>query len=74
MQLESFSQRLFSIDNKNKFESLVLEVFHFQSSANIIYREFIKGLGIDSSLVNEIKKIPFLPVEFFMSHKIITGE
>ena len=74
MHLESFSQRLFSIDNTNKFESLALEVFHFQSAGNIIYSEFIKGLGIDSSLVNEIKKIPFLPVEFFKSHKIITGE
>ncbi len=74
MNLESFIQKLFSISNKKEFERLALEVFQFQYTGNKVYGEFIKGLGIDPASVNDIKKIPFLPVEFFKSHKIITGD
>jgi hypothetical protein len=58
MNLETFTQKLFSISNESDFERLALEVFNFQSTGNVIYREFINGLGIAPASINDIKKIP----------------
>ncbi len=57
---------------KDRFEATALSVFHFQYSNNEIYRQFCQALKIDSSSVNSLKKIPFLPIRFFKSHQVIT--
>lgn len=56
------------------FEELALEAFRFQSSQNQVYRAYIQALGIDPSTVNQLEKIPFLPIRFFKSHTVMAGE
>lgn len=56
------------------FETLALEIFRFQYNHNPIYRSFIQTLKIDPGSVNNIYKIPFLPIRFFKTHEIKTGE
>jgi hypothetical protein len=58
--------------NQNNFEALALEIFHFQYNNNPVYYQFCQSLNIDESSVNEIKKIPFLPISFFKTHRINT--
>lgn len=52
------------------FERIALEVFRFQASACEPYRRYIDLLGIDPVTVTETTDIPYLPVEFFKSHRI----
>lgn len=52
------------------FERTALEVFRFQASACEPYRRYIDLLGINPSEVVDIKDIPYLPVEFFKTHRI----
>ena len=55
------------------FELLSLETFGRQYLENSNYRTFCKLLGKDISNVKSLAEIPFLPVEFFKTHAIKTG-
>ena len=66
-------QQVFSISNRQQFDENALQVFRFQAENNAIYSQFIKGLNVDPASVNDIYKIPFLPVEFFKSQEIVSS-
>jgi phenylacetate-coenzyme A ligase PaaK-like adenylate-forming protein len=65
--------KIFTINNSKDFKSIALDVFKLQASKNSVYREFINYLNIDISKVTELEQIPFLPIEFFKTHKVVTG-
>lgn len=65
-------KRIFQIDNTESFNELALEIFYFQYENNPVYKTFVQKLGIDISQISNIKEIPFLPIEFFKSHKILS--
>lgn len=65
--------RIFSISDAKEFNDLALEIFLYQSSENPVYSKYIKLLGIAPESVSVIEEIPFLPVEFFRDHKVVTG-
>jgi phenylacetate-coenzyme A ligase PaaK-like adenylate-forming protein len=67
-------EQIFSIDNKEQFNEVALQVFRHQATACAVYSEFIKGLRVDVTNVQHIEDIPFLPIEFFKSHKIVSNE
>ena len=67
------AQSIFRVKSDNSFLKKALEVFRFQSEGNPVYKEFIEKLGIDRSNVRTLEAIPFLPVEFFKTRKVITG-
>jgi phenylacetate-coenzyme A ligase PaaK-like adenylate-forming protein len=67
------SERIFDIKDHDSFRNSALDIFRSQSAGNRIYGEFLESLGVDPSSVKSISQIPFLPVEFFKSHIIITG-
>lgn len=56
-----------------RFEALALEVFRFQASACEPYRQYIELLGLNPFEVTDIKCIPYLPVEFFKTHRIYSA-
>ncbi|WDF56650.1 LuxE/PaaK family acyltransferase [Mucilaginibacter sp. KACC 22063] len=66
-------QQIFSISNQQQFTEAAVQVFQFQSQHNEIYASFVNGLGIDANQVTSIKQIPFLPVEFFKSHHVVSN-
>ena len=55
------------------FETLALGLFHYQYHNNILYRQFCEALKIDPGAINTITQIPFLPISFFKSHDVTTG-
>lgn len=65
-------EQVFSITNDEQFSRVALQVFRHQAEACAVYREFIKGLRIDAAAVKQIDDIPFLPIEFFKSHNIVS--
>ncbi|RXF71193.1 acyl transferase [Arcticibacter tournemirensis] len=69
-----FSKPLFSIQSDSDFNQLAIETFQFQAAKNQVYSRFVEALRIDRDKVNEVSRIPFLPVEFFKSHAVKSGE
>ena len=61
-----------AIQSKDEFESKALDVFRFQIKNNPIYNEFCHYLGRSSSSVKKLQQIPFLPIHFFKSKKVVT--
>jgi phenylacetate-coenzyme A ligase PaaK-like adenylate-forming protein len=55
------------------FDSLCLSVFKVQSESNPVYKAFLDGLGVNPSSILKPADIPFLPIEFFKSQRVLTG-
>lgn len=64
-------QSLFDNHSPAEFESMALEVFRFQYRNNMVYNEFCTHLGKLPEAVNRWEDIPFLPIEFFKSKKVV---
>ena len=65
--------KIFSVTEKS-FGQLALDIFHFQYGVNKVYNSYVNALGIAPSTVDEIEKIPFLPISFFKTDEIKTGK
>jgi phenylacetate-coenzyme A ligase PaaK-like adenylate-forming protein len=63
---------IFSISSPSEFKKLALAVFNYQAAENTVYKNFIRTLKINPDTIHELEQIPFLPIEFFKSHQIIT--
>ncbi len=67
------SQDIFSISNGKQFEKIALKIFRFQYESNSVYREFCELLKIEKGSVKSLQQIPFLPIQFFKSHDIVSS-
>jgi len=56
------------------FEKIALETFSHQHQSNPVYRSYCDLLNIDPSEVNELTKIPFLPIDFFKQKAVKSFE
>lgn len=65
------SKELFSVSDQQSFEALSLEIFHYQVRKNEVYGRFVANLGLDIEHIKDFKSIPYLPIEFFKSQKIV---
>jgi len=65
---------IFNIQTEQDFNSFALRVFKHQFQNNSVYRSFCDLLYIHPSDVDEVEKIPFLPIQFFKSHKVISSK
>lgn len=74
MGSEHLKKRIFNIKSTGEFRECALEVFNHQYNKNPVYHDFIMSLGRVPEEIRTPEDIPFLPVEFFRNHKIITGE
>lgn len=54
------------------FEEKALQLFRFQYQNNNVYRQWCSILGVEVNSVNSLTAIPFLPVSFFKTHKVVT--
>jgi hypothetical protein len=52
---------------------MALKVFRFQHENNIVYREFCNFLNTDVQKVKSLEQIPFLPIQFFKSHDVVSN-
>ncbi len=65
---------IFNIQTPTEFETASLEVFKFQFENNRVYRSFCDLLYIHPSDVKQIEQIPFLPIQFFKSHEVLSSK
>lgn len=65
---------IFSISNNKQFEKIALKVFRFQYDNNSVYREFCQFLNVEKQQVKSLEQIPFLPIQFFKSHEVLSSQ
>jgi len=66
-------QDIFTISTHKQFEKIALKVFRFQYENNLVYREFCDFLKIDKQSVKTLQQIPFLPIQFFKNHNVVSN-
>lgn len=64
---------IFSISSQKQFDKIALKTFRFQYDNNTVYRTFCEYLKVDKQDIKLVSQIPFLPIQFFKSHDIVTG-
>lgn len=64
----------FDLNTPKDFEKEALKVFNYQAINNKVYADFLHFLGVDIQAINSLEKIPFLPISFFKTHKIISSK
>ncbi|QBO58556.1 LuxE/PaaK family acyltransferase [Chryseobacterium salivictor] len=64
-------KNIFNIKTVTDFQQKCLETFHYQYQNIEVYRKFVDYLNIKPDDIQEIEKIPFLPIEMFKNHTIL---
>jgi len=68
-------QRLLHLqDNQKDFESLCFDLFAIQKEENLVYKQYLTALQKHTLKPKRIEDIPCLPIQFFKSHEIKTGQ
>lgn len=70
---QAFTDRIFTLQ-EHELEGAAIELFRYQYRENNIYRAYVDALKVDPAGVREIKKVPFLPIQFFKSHRVVCGD
>ena len=65
--------KIFNIQNAHQFSEVALAVFQHQFKHNKVYRSFCDLLFIHPSEVSKVEEIPFLPIQFFKSRKVLSS-
>jgi phenylacetate-coenzyme A ligase PaaK-like adenylate-forming protein len=64
---------IFTISTQKQFEKIALKTFRFQYENNLVYKEFCDLLQTNVSKVKSLEQIPFLPIQFFKSHHVVSN-
>jgi len=56
------------------FSALAISIFRRQAIQNPVYAAYLGHLKVDEAKVKAIREIPFLPISFFKSHVLKSGE
>jgi len=72
--MNEIKNKIFKIRSSKDFETLALEVFQYQAKNNETYSNYLNHLGIIPGNIHQPDRIPFLPIEFFKTQKVITGK
>lgn len=65
---------IFNSNSEKEFNTHAIEIFNYQYTNNPVYQEFCNHLKIIPSGITTINQIPFLPIAFFKTHQIKSGE
>lgn len=72
MQQPAFVNNIFA--DSHSFAQKALQLFRFQHQYNNVYRQWCSILGVNVNNVTSLTQVPFLPVSFFKTHKVVTTE
>ena len=70
---ENFKSEIFFLSPAS-FESAALAVFEYQYHHNIVYKQFCDHLSIEPEKIKKVTDIPFLPIEFFKTQRVVSGQ
>tara|TARA_B100000795_G_scaffold12612_2_gene8741 strand:+ start:85456 stop:86430 length:975 start_codon:yes stop_codon:yes gene_type:complete len=67
------SNSIFNIETAEQFHLAAMDLFNFQRNNCGIYKSYC-DLILKEKRPTKISEIPFLPIQFFKSHKVISGD
>ena len=67
-----WNHKIASASSQN-FEALALEAFRYQYEKVLVYKSYVDALGVNPENVKSVSQIPFLPIQFFKSAKVVDG-
>ena len=65
--------RVFSLHTEAEFNCLALDIYAYQFAKNPVYRSFCETLKGRAFNPTEPSEIPYLPIRFFKSHQVYSG-
>jgi len=65
-------EKIFDIQNNTDFKNQCLDIYHFQYQNNYVYQNYCNMICENPIKIDEINKIPFLPISFFKTKKILS--
>lgn len=66
--------KIFHKQSSTEFEPLALETFRYQAEENLVYKKYLSLLKVQPSSVKGLSDIPFLPIQFFKTHPVLTSK
>ncbi len=67
-------KQIFQIKSATDFQKMAMKIFHFQYENCQIYRQYVKGVIRSIDTIKDTTQIPFLPIDFFKTHRIISSK
>lgn len=64
---------ILKISSPAEFENAALEIFRFQAAHCGPYRDYLQAADFTPAKVGSFRDIPYLPVEFFKTHRVYCG-
>lgn len=64
-------ERVFQLKQEAEFDALALDVYRFQYAHNPVYQQFCRLIHRNPEQVNHRDQIPFLPIRFFKTHRVL---
>ncbi|MDD2288095.1 MAG: acyltransferase [Bacteroidales bacterium] len=72
MITEDFINKIFKVSSQEGFNEIALEIFRFQYKNNKVYNQWCNLVSKDIESIKKIEDIPFLPISFFRTHKVLS--
>lgn len=69
--MQNWENKIFNIKTEKDFNNLSIQAFNYQFENVPVYTRFCKELNIKPTEITHYSQIPFLPIDFFKTHKII---
>ncbi|MBW6459541.1 MAG: acyltransferase [Bacteroidales bacterium] len=70
---EEIRKIIFKISLPKDFNTLAIQIFHFQYRNNPVYHQFVDLLGKNPDDITDFHHIPFIPATFFRDQVVISG-
>ena len=72
MRSKEWANKIFSISDDADFNKLAIDAFNYQHKYIPVYQEFCNKINIEPNEINHYSEIPYLPIEFFKTHRIVS--
>jgi hypothetical protein len=66
------AENIFLIKDRASFNQFAVDIFKFQAENCLVYKQFLNYLKTDINPIKWVEEIPFLPISFFKTHKILS--
>ena len=74
-EIKSLQNRVLKLaHNSEDFDHLALDVFNFQAKYCVVYKAYLQALNVIPEKITDWKDIPYLPIQFFKTHQVKSGE
>jgi hypothetical protein len=59
---------------ESNFNVLCLQIFQYQAKNNTVFAEYLQLIDKDPNSIHHYTQIPFLPISFFKTHKVVSSD